>query len=130
MDNNFDLTQYLTNSVQKLVKDILKRTLQNPKASLFLTGFLAASQRAAKLRKEAEENSEHIPPFLIASITSKCNLHCAGCYARAGGSCCDTPAKPPLTADKMGQYFYGSRGNGNKLYSAGGRRAFYAGGCA
>lgn len=23
-----------------------------------------------------------MPPFLIASITSVCNLHCAGCYAR------------------------------------------------
>ena len=35
---------------------------------------------------------EHIPPFLIASITTRCNLHCKGCYARANHNCADSAA--------------------------------------
>ncbi len=44
--------------------------------------FALASRAASKKRRKAEEAGTHIPPFLIASITSQCNLHCAGCYSR------------------------------------------------
>lgn len=47
------------------------------------------SQKARKVRREKEEAGEHIPPFLIASITRECNLRCKGCYARANQSCHD-----------------------------------------
>ena len=40
-----------------------------------------------------------MPPFLIASITSSCNLHCAGCYARAAGACTDGGAQDMTAAE-------------------------------
>jgi MoaA/NifB/PqqE/SkfB family radical SAM enzyme len=47
---------------------------------------MAAQERASKKRLRAEEKGIHIPPFLIASISSQCNLFCSGCYARANRS--------------------------------------------
>ncbi|MCL1873749.1 MAG: radical SAM protein [Clostridiales bacterium] len=83
---NFDLEQYLTDGIEQLVKDALRVTLRNPKQSGFFLRFAAASQKAAKRRHDFEEAGEHIPSFLIASITDNCNLDCAGCYARANNT--------------------------------------------
>jgi MoaA/NifB/PqqE/SkfB family radical SAM enzyme len=44
-------------------------------------------KKGAKKRECNEKRGTHIPPFLIASVVSNCNLTCAGCYARANGSC-------------------------------------------
>lgn len=99
----FDLEAYLSNGVEKIVNTILRFTLRNPKESLFMMQYAAAARKAAKRRKEFEEQGVHIPPFLIASITNRCNLHCKGCYARANHSCYDqSPGKKenPLMQDK------------------------------
>ncbi len=87
--NKFNLEAYLSNGVEAIVNSTLRATLSNPKESIFMAKFALASKNARKLRQEAEKNGEHIPPFLIASITSKCNLYCKGCYARANHSCHD-----------------------------------------
>lgn len=39
-------------------------------------------KRAAGKRTYQEQNGTHIPPFMIYSVTQKCNLMCQGCYAR------------------------------------------------
>lgn len=83
----FNLAVYLREGVEDIVKGALKATASNPKESAFMARFALASREATRKREKAEENGEHIPPFLIASITSSCNLHCAGCYARAFHSC-------------------------------------------
>ncbi len=43
-------------------------------------------KRSEKLRKLALETGVKVPPFMILSITSSCNLSCAGCYAAAVGT--------------------------------------------
>jgi MoaA/NifB/PqqE/SkfB family radical SAM enzyme len=84
LENNFDLEKYLTNGVEKLVKNALKASLRNPKESAFLLNYAGTSKKSAELRHQFEVKGEHIPAFLIASVTSDCNLRCAGCYARIG----------------------------------------------
>lgn len=86
----FNLAEYLTNGVENLVKNILRATLKDPKESAFMLKYSRNAKEAAKRREALEESGEHIPPFLIASITSSCNLHCAGCYARHNNACCDS----------------------------------------
>ena len=86
---NFDLAKYLTNGVENLVKNILRATLKYPRASAFMMKYSRSVKAAAKCRAKLKADGEHIPPFLIASITSSCNLHCAGCYARHNNACCD-----------------------------------------
>lgn len=84
---SFRLEKYLSNGIKNIVKGILKASLQNPKASLFMMKHKKFSNEATRKRKEAEKNGQHIPPFLISSITDKCNLHCKGCYAWANNTC-------------------------------------------
>ena len=78
-EKDFDIQKYMTEGVERVVSEALKATLKNPRESAFMLKFAGACKAASKKRKKAEQEGEHIPPFLIASITSKCNLHCAGC---------------------------------------------------
>ena len=86
---HFDIQEYMARGVERVVSDAIKATLKNPRESIFMAKFAAASRVAAKKRRVAEDSGEHIPPFLIASITSKCNLHCAGCYSRCNHATLD-----------------------------------------
>ncbi len=95
----------MTKGVETVVADALKATLKNPKESAFMVGFAAASAAASKKRRKAEEAGEHIPPFLIASITSKCNLHCAGCYSRCNHATVDAEPVSQLTDEEWFRIF-------------------------
>lgn len=86
----FNLESYLNKGVENIVKGMLKASLKTPKVSLFMAQYAAASKKARKIRLQAKQQGEHIPPFLIASITNQCNLHCKGCYARENNVCYDT----------------------------------------
>lgn len=105
MEEKMDLQEYITGGVEKIVKNAVKVTLTNPAQSIFMARFAAASRAASGKRKVSEKAGEHIPAFLIASITSSCNLHCAGCYARAVHSCTDTEPAAQLTAEEWDSVF-------------------------
>ncbi len=104
-----DLAAYLTNGVENIVKGILRATLKDPKESAFMLQYSMASREASKRRAASEKNGQHIPPFLIASITSSCNLHCAGCYARHNQACCDAAPVDQLTSDEWLDIFREAR---------------------
>ena len=46
-----------------------------------------------------------MPSYLIASITSRCNLHCAGCYARSLSACDDGEPVEQMSAEEWGKVF-------------------------
>ncbi|MCM1216826.1 MAG: radical SAM protein [Lachnospiraceae bacterium] len=100
MDENFDIQAYMTRGVERIVADSLKATLKDPRESAFMVKFAAASRKASKIRAEEEKNGVHIPPFLIASITSSCNLHCAGCYSRCNHATQDSEPVSQLTSEE------------------------------
>jgi len=77
------LETYLTEGIEGLIRDMTKATARNPKASLFMLKYAVSAKKAMDKREASEKAGVHIPAFLIASVTSKCNLHCQGCYARA-----------------------------------------------
>ncbi|MDY4840028.1 MAG: radical SAM protein [Lachnospiraceae bacterium] len=85
----FNLENYLTTSIENMIKNILKTSLKNPAASVFFMQYAKHMKEAQKIRGKEEKAGNHIPAFLIGSITTKCNLHCKGCYARANHSCFD-----------------------------------------
>ena len=82
MSKDFDIQSYMTKGVERVVKDSLRATFKDPKESIFMGKFALATKKASDIRKKYEAEDLHVPPFLIASITSNCNLHCAGCYSR------------------------------------------------
>ena len=112
MDLSFDIQSYMTRGVERVVGDIIRATFKNPKESAYMARFALASRAASKKRAKAESAGEHIPPFLIASITSQCNLHCAGCYSRCSHATQDTFPVDQLTAKEWLQIFAEADGMG------------------
>ncbi len=109
MKKPINLEFYLANGVETIISGILNAALHNPKESRFMAKYAVQSRKARKLRETAQKGGQHIPPFLIASITTQCNLHCKGCYARANHSCYDRKsaeiAPKLLDADQWGNIF-------------------------
>ncbi len=105
----FDLETYLAVSVEKVVKDLVKVSAFHPAEAAFMAKYALASRRAARRRRQAAEAGGHVPPFLIASITSQCNLHCAGCYARDLDFCGDGPARDQMSAQEWAGLFRQAR---------------------
>ena len=105
MKKEFDIQEYMTKGVERVVADSIKATLKNPKESAFMLKFAASSKAASKRRAELKNNGEHIPPFLIASITSQCNLHCEGCYSRCNHATVDTEPVMQLSGEEWNGIF-------------------------
>ncbi len=105
MKKEFDIQEYMTKGVERVVADSIKATLKNPKESAFMLKFAASSKAASKRRAEMKNNGEHIPPFLIASITSQCNLHCEGCYSRCNHATVDTEPVMQLSGEEWNRIF-------------------------
>lgn len=105
MSEEFDIQAYMTKGVEKIVSDALRATMHNPGESAYMLKFASAGKKASKKRAEAEKAGEHIPPFLISSITSGCNLHCAGCYSRSNGATTDCGPKDQLSAAEWRRIF-------------------------
>ena len=98
-DNAFDIQAYMTKGVERVVSEAVKATMKNPRESAFMLKFAAASRAASRKRRKAEDVGEHIPPFLIASITRQSNLHCAGCYSRCNHATVDAEPVQQLTSE-------------------------------
>ncbi|MBQ6582296.1 MAG: radical SAM protein [Mogibacterium sp.] len=98
MKQQFDLQKHIEQGVEQIVADTIKATLKNPKESAFMVKFAAASRKASKTRMKYEQEGLHVPGFLIASITSSCNLHCAGCYSRCSNATNDEAPVRQLTS--------------------------------
>ncbi|NTV78921.1 MAG: radical SAM protein, partial [Clostridiales bacterium] len=109
MQKNFDLEKYLSNGVENIVKGAVRATLKDPKESIFMVKYAISSKEATNKRRLAKQRGENIPPFLIASITSNCNLHCVGCYARSNHACSDEKAFSQLTEEEWTKIFYEAR---------------------
>lgn len=93
------LNEYMNQGISLLVKTVGRYYLNNPKGIAFLARLAPEIKKSAKRRQRQEAGGLHVPPFLIASITSRCNLHCAGCYARAAGACTDGGAGDMTAAE-------------------------------
>ena len=87
MNKALNLSKYLNDAIEHIISDALKSSLKNPKETAFILKYIATNKKAKKIRNSFIENGDSIPPFLIASITTSCNLFCKGCYARANESC-------------------------------------------
>ncbi len=106
---SFDLERYLTRGVEDVVRDLVKTSLFHPGASRFMAQYALASKQAEQRRHHLEQEGEHIPTYLICSITSLCNLHCTGCYARSLDACVDEEPVRQLSAAEWGSVFSQAR---------------------
>ena len=104
-----DLDSYLKSGMENILRGAISISRFDIRQSLFMAGFARSCREAASRRESSKSMGKHIPPFLIASITSRCNLHCAGCYARAINSCGDKELTAQLTAEEWKAVFTEAR---------------------
>lgn len=100
-----NLTEYMGNAIDNIISSAMKAAFHNPKETSFLLKYILAQKSARVARNTHENQGEHIPPFLIASITSKCNLFCEGCYARANKSCGEHLQRNQLSCERWDEIF-------------------------
>ncbi|UYO62653.1 4Fe-4S cluster-binding domain-containing protein [Acetobacterium wieringae] len=100
-----NLNKMMDQGIAQIMTTAGRFYLNNPKGRAFLIGLLPELAKSTARRKKQEKEGLHVPPFLIASIASQCNLHCAGCYARAGGSCGTSSGKRDMDAGQWGHIF-------------------------
>lgn len=88
-----DLQQYMSGSIRNIMTKAYKNVLKNPRQAKFAFKMQRVFEKSEKRRKKIEEaEGLNVPPFLITSISTTCNLRCAGCYARKNGIA-DDPGK-------------------------------------
>jgi MoaA/NifB/PqqE/SkfB family radical SAM enzyme len=73
----------MNQSMRRMFRDAIRATLRTPSLTLFYFHTFFRQSRAVRLRRSWERRGVHVPPFLIVSITRRCNLSCQGCYARS-----------------------------------------------
>jgi len=105
LSQSFNLQEHIAKGVERIVADTLKATLRDPRGSAFMVKFAAAAAKATKRRLDLEKEGLHVPSFLIASITSACNLHCAGCYSRCNEATVDAEPVKQLTTEEWKAVF-------------------------
>ncbi len=103
-------TKEMKNEVEKLdpelARVILPWVIRHPRYLRGGARLLLAVKKAKRARVKAKEKGLVVPPFLVLSITSRCNLFCSGCFAAATGTISnrnnksDTETKSPLDYEK------------------------------
>ena len=105
MNNEFNLSEYMSGGIENIIKNVLKASIKNPKETAFVMKYMLASKEAKNKRENLESQNDHIPPFIMASIATNCNLHCKGCYARANKSCGDNLKDSEMSVERWGEIF-------------------------
>ena len=93
-----DLGAYMSNSIRTIMAKAYKSALSNPREAKFAYRMQTLFKKTEKRRKKMLElEGLEVPPFLISSISTTCNLHCKGCYARSNGIAEDDTAHQKAT---------------------------------
>jgi MoaA/NifB/PqqE/SkfB family radical SAM enzyme len=80
-----NLNTFMNSGIKSIAQTASRFYLHDVHGQYFMVKTINHLRKASKTRAKYEAQGIHVPPFLISSITSDCNLHCTGCYARANG---------------------------------------------
>ena len=100
-----NLSRFMNDGIKDIMDTAGRFYLGNRRGQAFVLHMASALRRGVKRRARHEQSGVHIPPFLIASIASSCNLHCAGCYARANGGCAQEESRPEMDPEDWRRVF-------------------------
>ncbi|MBR0169737.1 MAG: radical SAM protein [Bacteroidales bacterium] len=102
-----DIGVYMAESIRNIMAKAYLNVLGNPHEARFVARMQCTITKAERRRKAyREKEGVEVPPFLIASIATTCNLQCKGCYARKNGIAGDTPDKETLSPEQWSTIFH------------------------
>ena len=97
MPQDHDYVGLFNAAIRRLFRDALRLGFRDPSLGFYLFRTLRQQKKAARVRVALADQGVHVPAFMIASITSRCNLRCQGCYAQAH----HRPAAGEMTGEKL-----------------------------
>lgn len=103
-----DLAAYMSGSIRNIMTKAYKNVLSNPREAKFAFKMQRLFEKSEKRRRKMlDDEALEVPPFLISSISTTCNLHCKGCYARSNGIAEDveTDRKQTLSPEQWREIF-------------------------
>ncbi len=83
MNKSGDYNGLLSDSISAFLKQALNVLGKNPSMAGFLMKTVGFQKKASQIRDKYREEGLQVPPYMIISITNRCNLHCRGCYSQA-----------------------------------------------
>ncbi len=107
-EQKIDLAAYMSGSISRIMTKAYKNVLANPREAKFAFRMQQLFAKSEKRRRKVKEQENiDVPPFLISSISTTCNLHCKGCYARSNGIANDEEShrKATLSPQQWQQIF-------------------------
>lgn len=81
-DGNTDYRNMFDRVITGIISQAIRIIAADPALVIPGTLILHHQRRAAKVRKRYEREGLLVPPVMITSITSRCNLACTGCYMK------------------------------------------------
>ncbi|MCK5156378.1 MAG: radical SAM protein [Spirochaetales bacterium] len=81
-EENLSFRIPLEREIKKLFREALRISLFRFSFFLFVVSFIQKQRKAYKLRMLRQKEGVNVPPFMIVSVTSSCNLHCSGCFSK------------------------------------------------
>ena len=103
-----NLQGYMSSAIRRIMAKAYRTVLTNPREAKTVYRLQKTFLKSEKRRLSvAKESGVDVPPFLICSISTECNLSCKGCYARSNGIA-DNPGKstrPTLTPEQWRHIF-------------------------
>lgn len=98
-DRLFDLAGRIKDVDPQLTRVLVPWVVEHPR---YIPGFVRLARtigQSHRVRVRLRAEGLCVPPFLVLSVTSQCNLRCSGCYAGAVGTVTNKPARPGLDFD-------------------------------
>lgn len=106
--SEINLHRHMSDAIRRIMVKAYSNALRNPLEAKTIWRLQQTFLKSEK-RREAIKESEgvDVPPFLICSIATTCNLHCKGCYARSNGIAADSSEnqKPSLSPEEWKAVF-------------------------
>ena len=89
--SDINLQGYMSDVIRRIMTKAYRNVSSNPLEAKTIWRLQQTFLKSEK-RREAMKEKEgvEVPPFLICSISTICNLNCQGCYARANGIASDS----------------------------------------
>ena len=105
----------MAGSIRRIMEKAYRNVLSNPREAAFARKMQRIFRQSEKRRRAVRDTEGiDIPPFLISSMATTCNLNCKGCYARSNGIAAlqGAPSKPTLEPARWKAIFTEAAGLG------------------
>ena len=102
-DNNNEYREAFNATIGKTLSQAVRIIAGEPALVIPGSVILHHQRKASAVRRRHEKDGLLVPPVMIASITSRCNLACAGCYLHGRGEQPGQEMSPAVLASVVGQ---------------------------